>query len=306
MPVSGEQMLARGVVTQRLIAVMIDNHPAAYPQSGLDSGVLVFEALAEFGITRYMLILAPGISTESDFIGPVRSARSYFVEWAKGLEAIYAHAGGSPDGLLLSETAVEIVNLDALHGSTSSYFWRSSEHAAPHDLFTSSDELQRFITETGVAATDLSEQGFLFKPDAAPDQRPANQEIDYYFIYADDPAGWTYDSQANSYLRLRRGQPHIDARSGQQLEFKNVVVMEVLEQPIPNDPKGRIEQQVLGEGRARLFADGIEREIIWRKPVGFAPLRFYDSSGDEVKFNAGPIWIAALPTLEHLTVKGGG
>jgi hypothetical protein len=306
MSISGEQMLMRGAIAQRLIAVMIDNHPAAYPQSGLDSGVLVFEALAEFGITRYMLVLAPGISAERDFIGPVRSARSYFVEWAKGLGAVYAHAGGSPDGLLLSETAIEIENMDALRGVTSSYFWRSNEHAAPHDLFTSSDELQRFTTEAGVAATDLSEQGFIFKPDAPPDQRPANQEIEYYFIYADDPAGWTYDPQANSYLRLRRDQPHIDAQSGQQLEFKNVVVMEVLEQPIPNDPKGRIEQQVLGEGRARLFADGIEREIIWRKPVGFAPLRFYNTGGDEVTFNAGPIWIAALPTLEHLTVEGGG
>lgn len=305
-PITGELALGRGAAQQRLITVMIDNHPAAYPQTGLDHGVMVFEALAEFGITRYMLVLAPGISPDAEVIGPVRSARSYFVEWAKGLNAVYAHAGGSPEGLLLAETAVEIANMDALRSDAGNYFWRSTQRAAPHNLYTSSAELQRFVTDKGVADFAASELGFRFKPEADLSRRPASQRIDYYFLYADETVGWRYDPQLNSYLRLRRGVPHIDARSGEQLQFKNVVMMEVPEAPIPNDPKGRIEQQVIGEGRARIFTDGIEREAIWRKPAGFAPLRFYDASGNEIAFNAGAVWIAALPTLDNLTVEGGG
>lgn len=305
-PITGELALPRGLAPQRLIAIMLDNHPAAYPQVGMDHAVLVFEALAEFGITRYMMVLAPGISPEAAMIGPVRSARSYFVEWAKGLNAVYVHAGGSPDGLLLSETAIEIANMDALRGDASAYFRRSGDRAAPHNLFTGSADLERFVVAQDAASFDPAEQGFIFKLDAPPEQRPASQQIDYYFIYAEEMAGWVYDQPTNSYLRLRRGRPHVDGRTGQQLRFKNIVVMEVPEKPIPNDPQGRIEQRVLGEGRARLFVDGLEREIIWRKATGFAPLRFYDAAGDEVALNAGPVWVAAIPTLSHLTVKGGG
>ena len=79
---SGVLALPRGAVPQRLEAVMLDNHPNAYPQTGMDKAPLVFEALAEFGITRYMAVFAPGISPVAKVIGPVRSARSYFVQWA--------------------------------------------------------------------------------------------------------------------------------------------------------------------------------------------------------------------------------
>jgi hypothetical protein len=94
-----------------------------------------------------------------------------------------------------------------------------------------------------------------------------------------------------------------DAASGEALRFKNVVVLEVKEAPIPGDPKGRIEQQVIGEGRARLFLDGVEREVTWRKEADSAPLALLDPAGQEVRLNAGPVWIVALPTLENLTVE---
>ena len=122
-------------------------------------------------------------------------------------------------------------------------------------------------------------------------------------FYQEDDAGWVYDRQTNSYLRLRRGRAAQDGATGEQLRAKNVVVMEVREAPIPGDDKGRIEQQVVGEGRARVFMDGVEREVMWRKPAESAPLALLDPSGEEVRFNAGPVWIVALPSLENLTVE---
>lgn len=301
---SGSRAILRGAVTQRLFVVMIDNHPNAYPQSGLNAAGMVIESLAEFGITRYLTVFSPESSPDVEEIGPVRSTRSYFVEWAKGLRAVYAHAGGSPEGLLLAETALEIENLDALHNGTTAYFWRSKNRVAPHNLYTNIERLQQAATDRQATDFDGSELGFLFKDDVPVAQRPATQRIDYSFLSTSDMVGWVYDPDTNGYYRLRRGRPHVDAGTGEQIWFKNVVVMQINEEPLQNDAKGRIEQQVIGEGVARVFVDGVMREATWRKAAGFAPLRFFDASGQEVRFNTGPVWIAAIPAMDRLTVDG--
>jgi hypothetical protein len=284
---------------------MIDNHPNAYPQIGLDSAVLVFEALAEFGITRYMAIFAPGVSPERENIGPVRSARPYFVEWAKGLNSVYIHAGGSPEGLLLAETAIELVNMDGLRGDAANSFRRSSQRSAPHNLYTSSAEIAAFLLQKGRPEANYAEIGFGYKAEAAVELRPASQLLTYFFIYPEQYIRWTYDVRANDYLRFRGNKPYIDAGSGAQLRFKNVIVLEVPESPIPGDAKGRIEQQVIGQGAGRLFMDGREQEIRWQKDAGYAQLRLYETTGEEIALNPGATWIAAVPSLANLTVEGG-
>jgi len=282
---------------------MIDNHPDSYPQTGLDRAALVFEALAEFGVTRFMALYAPGVTPDAPQIGPVRSTRLYFAQWAMGFHALYAHAGGSPQGLALVESTDQLINLDALKQASGGYFARSSDRDAPHNLYTSSAELERAAADLGAADFAQPAAGFLFKPDAPESQRAASQRIDYFFIYREDDAGWAYDPQTNGYLRLRRGKPARDAATGAQLSARDVVVMEVREARIADDPKGRIEQTVVGTGKARVFMDGIEREVTWRKDAPEAPLGFYDAAGAEVRFNAGPIWIVALPALDNLMVS---
>lgn len=302
-PLTGTLTFARGAIEQRPLAIMFDNHPAAYPQTGMDGAVMVFEALAEYGLTRYMGVFVPGISPDREEIGAVRSARLYFVQWAMGLSAVFVHAGGSPDSLALAESATEIVNMDALRRDGERYFYRKRERDPPHNLYTTSAELQRFLAEQDAAVPDLSAQGFLFKPDLPPDERPSSQRLSYYFIHADDPAGWIYDPETNGYFRLRRNKPHVDGLTNQQLWFKNVVVMEVYETPVPGDDKGRIEQRVVGEGRARFFLDGHAYAGHWRKPAVAWPLRFYYADDTEVMFNVGPVWIVALPDLGNLTIE---
>jgi hypothetical protein len=298
---TGAPGLARGTLTQRPIIVMIDNHPNAYPQAGLDHAVVVFEALAEFGITRFMAVYAPGITPDAPQIGPIRSTRLYFAQWALGFHALYTHAGGSPQGQELVESTDQLINLDALKQAHWSYFTRDSDRDAPHNLFSSGAELQRASETLGVADLAQPDLGFLFKSDAPEAQRPAGQQIDYFFIYREDNAGWNYDPETNGYLRLRRGKPARDAATNRQLWAKNVVVLEIKEALLADDPKGRIEQAVVGAGRARVFMDGIEREVTWRKDAPAAPLRFFDDS-TETQLNAGPVWIIALPSLDNLTV----
>jgi hypothetical protein len=151
-----------------------------------------------------------------------------------------------------------------------------------------------------VADYDRPEVGFLFKADAPENQRPAAEQLGYFFLYAEDDVGWTYDPATNGYLRLRRGRAARDAASGDQLWTKNVVVIEVSEGRIPGDEKGRIDQEVIGSGEARIFMDGVERAAKWRKDDAAGPLRFYDTAGAEVALNAGPVWIAALPSIDNL------
>jgi hypothetical protein len=301
--ITGDLALARGQASRRLWAVMLDNHPRAYPQVGLDKSVLVFEALAEFGITRYLAIYAPDISPEFEAVGAVRSARPYFVEWAQGLQAVFVHAGGSPAALQMLQQVPQVSDMDALHSSAEAYFWRSAQRDAPHNLFTSSENIAAYVNDRELGEFDPSESGFLFKRDLPPGERPASQQLDYFFIYPEDPAGWIYDDESNGYFRTRRGEPHIDGATGEQLWFKNVVVMEVFEAPIPGDDKGRIEQQVIGEGRALAFFDGRSSEVTWRKPSAANPVRFYTADGSELRLNAGPVWLVALPSLDNLTVE---
>lgn len=294
--------MARGSVAGRPYIVMIDNHPDAYPQTGMDHAAVVIEALAEYGITRFMAIYAPGITPDAARIGPVRSTRLYFAQWAMGFHALYAHAGGSPEGLALVERTNELINLDALIPSGKPFFVRSSDRVAPHNLYTSSAELDRAAAAFGATDFNDAEQGFLFLAAEEQSQPAASQSLSYFFIYPQSPAGWIYDPATNGYLRTRNGRAARDGATGEQLWTKNVVVMEVQEQKITGDNKGRIEQQVIGAGKARLFSGGVEREVEWRKPEPAAPLRFYLTGDEEVRFNPGPIWIAAIPSMNNLTI----
>ena len=302
-PITGKPGLARGTVKQRLMVVMIDNHPDAYPQTGLSHAVVVFEALAEFGVTRFMAVLDPASTHDVPKIGPVRSTRLYFAQWAIGFHALYAHAGGSPQGLELVESTDQLINLDALRKDGGAYFSRSKDRVAPHNLYTSAADLAQAAGDRGASEFADPKIGFLFKTDAPAPERPQAQELGYYFIYSDDDAGWTYDPKTNGYYRLRRGKPARDAETNEQLWAKNVVVMEVREARIAGDPKGRIEQDVVGSGTARVFFDGAERTVTWRKDSAEAQLGFFDDSGAEVRFNAGPIWIVVVPDIGNLTVK---
>jgi Protein of unknown function (DUF3048) N-terminal domain/Protein of unknown function (DUF3048) C-terminal domain len=301
-PAGIQGSLVRGSVTQRPYVVMIDNHPNAYPQSGLDKAVVVFEALAEFGLTRFMAVYAPESTPATASIGPVRSTRLYFAQWSLPFSALYVHAGGSPQGLALVESSQSIVNIDALFRASGAYFQRDAQRPAPHNLYTSGDALAQ-ASAANPGSPIRQDIGFLYKEEAPAAQRPAAQTISYFFLYREDSIGWVYDPATNSYGRLRRGRPAVDAETGAQLVAKSVVVMEVKEEPIAGDDKGRIEQQVIGSGKARVFVDGAEREVTWTKPSPDEPLIFVDSAGEEIRFNPGALWIIAIPSLDNLSIS---
>ncbi len=302
-PGTGERSFARGRITQRPYIVMIDNHPDAYPQSGLPQAAIVFEALAEGGVTRFMAVYQEGITPEVREIGPVRSVRLYFAQWAMSFQPIYLHVGGSPDALALVQSSQGLNNLD-LDDLTHNrpYGWRDSRRSAPHNFYSNTERLRAFTADHGFRSWPHPDptMGYLFQTTApaAPAEATA---ISYPFKYY--TAEWVYDAQTQRYVRSMDGQPHVDRVSGAQLWTRNLVVMEVPSTVRPGDDKQRIDLEVLGEGRAEIFLAGRRIAARWRKATAEAQLRFYDEAGKEIVFNAGPIWIAALPSLDELVVQ---
>ncbi len=297
--VSGEKSLARGTITTRPWAVMIDNQIVAWPQSGLNEASLVFEALAEGGITRFMAVFDGNTSAQVPAIGPVRSARAYFVQWAMGLQAIYMHAGGSPDALALAATSDQVVDVDAL--ALPQYAARDNQRVAPHNLYTNADALRAFAAEQSRPITD-TQIGYLFER-IAPAEPPQATAINYTFADPTYRAGWLYDAETNGYYRSMSDTLHVDQVTGDQLWTRNVVVIEVLDAPRPGDDQGRIDLNVVGSGTARVFMAGQQIEATWRKNDPAAPLRFFDAQNEEIVFNAGPMWVAAVSSLTQLTVQ---
>ncbi len=302
-PVTGERSFARGLVKQRPYIVMIDNHPDAYPQSGLNQASIVFEALAEGGVTRFMAVYQEGITPDLSEIGPVRSTRLYFAQWAMGFQPIYLHVGGSPDGLAFVQTSSWLNNLDLDDlANNSPYGWRDNRRLAPHNFYSNTELLRAFTANHGVSRFTHNDPkiGYLFNT-IAPASPAEGTAVTYAFQYY--TAEWAYDAESNSYYRTMYGQPHVDRVTGVHLWTRNLVVMEVPYAVRPGDEKLRIDLQVIGSGRANIFLAGRRIEATWRKEMAKSQLCFYDGAGKEIVFNAGPIWIAALPVLDGVLVQ---
>lgn len=311
------EILARGTVIKRPITVMVDNHVNAVPQSGFNQAAIVFEALAEGGITRFMMLFNADMPLPST-IGPVRSTRLYYGQLAQSFAAVHVHAGGSPAGLNLMATSTMVYDVDGLKRAHAAPFYRSKSNVAPHNLFTSGDGIASHVAANNATYTlpavinadgTLSQGidgniGYLYRGDADVAQRPAGMQISYYFLTKATGAAWGYDPNCNCYLRSVRGKAAIDANSKSQISTKNIIVLEVPSQRIMGDPKGRMDVSVVGNGRAVLFQDGLVFDIEWRKETGEAPLRFFYLDGiSEVSMVQGGIWMAIIPTLTRLSMR---
>lgn len=267
-------------------AVMVENHPDARPQSGLSKAQLVWEAPVEGGITRFLAVYDG--TEKADEIGPVRSARPYYLDWAKELNAIYLHVGGSPDALT-DLPKMKILDLNQFFNAQ--YFWRATVRQAPHNVYTSSDLLNKAKDDKQWGDSDI--QSWLYKDDAALSDRPTSvPDVDINFSAPDFEVLWKYDTQANDYVRSMAGQPHND-KDGSPIIAKNVAVE--FTKVVVLDSEGRRQIDTVGEGRALVFFDGQSIDGTWKKTAAENRTRFYDSNGNEIVFNAGSTWIEVVP-----------
>ena len=302
-PLTG-RLVAPAIAARHPIAVMIDDLAPARPQSGFSAASIVWQAPAEGGIPRYMMIFQ---DTDPGAVGPVRSSRYYFIAWAAEWRAAYAHAGGSPQALstLAAQGHGQLVyNLEGLDYGPPQFI-RITSRFAPHNLYTSGTEL-RLLARAAGATTPPPTQVWQFAPDVPLAQRPTGGHIQV--LYPANRIDYAYDRATNTYLRsVSWGQPETDAATGKRVAPKNVVIMLMYFGPL-NDgqpAKGRLEATVVGSGPAWIATNGRTIKGTWVKKSLTSPTIFRNSDGRPVTFTIGQTFIQVLPYGSSITIADG-
>lgn len=266
-------------------AIMIENSPEARPQSGLQKGGVVFEAIAEGGITRFLVLYQ---EAQPQLVGPVRSLRPYYIDWLAAFDPSVAHVGGSASALKEVRSG-RYKDIDQFNnGST---YWRVKDRYAPHNVYTSFKKLDELNQKKGYTSSSFT--GFLRKEDAKT-ATPNASSITVPISSSLFNSNYAYDPATNSYSRSQAGKPHIDREDG-QIRPKVVIVIESPMSIVMEDgPREQI--QTIGNGKATIFQDGKAQAVSWTKTDKKSQLTFTDSAGKPVALNRGQTWITVIPT----------
>lgn len=302
----------------RPLAIMIENHAEARPQSGLSRADVVYESVAEGGITRFMGIFYCGIAAAGTNVAPVRSARTYFLPWVLEYDALYNHVGGAGNcsDPTVDERAKALCQIDTYKIKDMDQFgisfpicYRNYDRldhpvATEHTMVCSTDKLLKLASERGWTNVDAKgvawDKNFTqwkFKDDAKESDRGATLSAKFVAwkgYEAEYGVRWDYDQKQNRFLRFNGGVPHTDLETKEQLWAKTVVIIFARETG-PVDEHLHLLYNNVGKGDGLLFEDGKVTKIMWSKPMRTDRTKFFDESGREISMNRGPLWIEMLP-----------
>ncbi len=309
---------------RRPLAVMIENHEESRPQSGLSFADVVYETVAEGGITRFMGIFYCKSAVFDIGLAPVRSARTYFLDWVSEYDALYNHVGGA--GLCHDSTVDErakalcqidkygIKDLDQF-GIPFPICYRNYDRldhpvATEHTMVCFTDKLHELAKKRGWTNTDEEDvswsENFVpwkFKDDTKESERGtvASLSFSHWEQMADKYSVlWNYNTQTNSYKRATGGQPHLDLETKEQLTAKAIVV-QFAKETDGVDEHAHVLYATVGGGKALIFQDGKVTVGTWKKPKRISRTQFFDEKGKEISFVRGPIWIEVVATDTKVT-----
>jgi hypothetical protein len=290
---------------QQPIAVMIDDHVDARPQSGFNAASIVWQAPAEGGIPRYMLIFQDHVPTS---VGPVRSSREYYIEWAAEWRAMYVHAGGSPQALqtLIAKGRGQwVYNADEYRWG-GRYLWRAKTRAAPHNVYTDGQHLRDLAALLGAADEPLKAV-WSFGPDAALGRRPDGGQITVTYPY--ESITYRYDAATNRYVRYigKSKTPQVDAADGKVVAPSNVVILRMFFGPLHDGhpEKFRLEARNVGKGQAWIATNGRTVKGTWSKASVTAPTLLFGPDGNPITLAAGQTFVQVLPLTYGYDIKDG-
>lgn len=284
-PLTGNEVADLAASEQAVTAIMIENSPDARPQSGLKEAGVVYEAVAEGGITRFLALYQqekPGI------IGPVRSVRMYYVDWVAPYQASVAHIGGSYAALQEVRNG-SYRDIDQFFNSSS--YWRSTDRYAPHNVYTSFEKLDALNASKGYTKSSFSS---FPRADAKPPTAPNATSIDITISSPWYNPHYAYDAASNTYLRSLGGVAHNDREKGQIAP--SVVVALYVDMTTVLEDGYRESIVTSGSGRAVVFQNGSATECTWKKTDKSSPLTLLDASGKPLSLIRGQTWISAVPS----------
>lgn len=283
-PLTGNKVADEAATKQAATAIMIENSPDARPQSGLKQAGVVYEAVAEGGITRFLTIHQ---ENKPQLIGPVRSLRMYYVDWLAAYDASVAHVGGSAAAL------AEVRNggyrdIDQFFNSGS--YWRASDRYAPHNVYTSFERLDALNQAKGYTSSSFT--GFA-RADGKPSDAPNANQVTINISSRLYNTSYIYDKATNTYQRFLAGAPHLDREDG-QITPSVVVAMKVDMTRVFEDGY-RESITTTGSGSAVIFQNGTAIEATWHKPDRKTGITFTSTDGQVIPLVRGQTWITAVP-----------
>ncbi|MDQ3008806.1 MAG: DUF3048 domain-containing protein, partial [bacterium] len=295
----------------------------------LSQADIVFEAVAEGGITRFMAMVYCDVQRDDTALAPIRSARTYYVDWASGFNyPLYVHVGGAnvpgPSDALGQINQYGWAGQSDLNQFSIGYptFVRDynrvpgKQIATEHTMVTSTEKLWDVgikrkwtnmspalkVGRQAVASTDWKAgyKGWTFSDDAATKGTVSSISYDFWSGYSDYSVSWSYDAASNSYLRSQGGEKHTDINNDKQVAVKNLVVLQTAEKGPINELKHML-YTTTGTGTATIFKDGQAIDAKWAKTTRESELTFTDAKGAPIAFNRGMVWISVLDVANDPT-----
>lgn len=284
------EYVSEEIGSKRPVAVMLNNIYGALPQCGIGRAGVIYEAPAEGGIGRLMGIFEDYQGEER--IGSVRSCRDYFIFYAMGFEAIYAHYGQA----VYAEQYLnldEVNNLSGLgqYGDGLTYY-RASDRQAPHDVFTDYDMLQAGIEaydyDTSYSPEYSGHYQFAAVGEAV-DLEGGQPASTVRIPYISQHPYFTYDEEEGVYYRFQYDGPHVDGNTQEQLTCKNIILQ--YSQWKPYDENGYLNIDTSSGGAGKYITNGKAIDITWTKEGQWGATRYYDANGQEITLNPGKTWV---------------
>jgi len=312
-------------IDRRPLFVMIENHEEARPQSGLSSADIVYEAVAEGGITRFGAVFYCAVQAKDNIVGPVRSARTYYLDWASeyGGYPLYVHVGGAnTPGKANALGQIEDYEWGGSKGNDINQFsvgfptfWRDYERlgrtvATEHTMYSTTQKLWQVAKDRGWSnlspdGEDWADNFRSWKFADGAENKGDTRTIEFNFWEGYDAyrVKWAYDDQANVYQRFNAGQSHKDLDNDSQLTAANVVVQFQKESRANDGYEGNLHllYGTTGSGPALVFQNGAVIKGTWSKKSRLDRTVYFDQTDKEISLVRGPIWIETVPTGTEIT-----
>ena len=285
----------------RPIAVMIDNETnKVLPQGGIGTAQIVYEMLVEYGDTRYMALFWENLP---DLIGPVRSSRHYFLDYAMEYDAIYTHIGWS-DYAYRDLDLFQIDNIDGVMGVADGVFWDlTKDKSNYHDSYTSPERLNSFLAKAEYPMETEQALPFVWNTeDKDLDSTESGKEV-FIKYSTSSSSGFYYDSSEKHYKRTRLGEFQIDRNTNETILVKNIIILYVENKAIPMDKYGRQELFTTGSGKGYFITNGLCEEITWEKSSRTAQTKYRNKDGEEIALNPGQTWIQIVPPAAAVRIR---
>ena len=283
----------------RPIAVMIDNNTNASPRAGLNKAYMVYEMIVEGGESRLMALFK-GVNLEN--IGPVRSSRHYFLDYALENDAIYVHFGWSPQAQKDIRT-LEIANINGIADDDA--FWRTNKKQAPHNALTSTERILKVAETKGYRTTSDVSSVLNYSVDEVELKNGDAQIAETVKIpYSlSNSVEWKYNNELKVYERYTKGKPELDFDTEEQVTAKNIIIEFVRNSTISGDSVGRQTLDNLGNIEGYYITNGKAIKINCAKTTRRSKTEYTDMNGNQIKVNDGNTFVQICPIDSKVEIE---